>query len=492
MRLVVTPLVARMLARLAHALAGALVVLVVAFVVVLERRPALSVWHQAKLDEEFTIDSGIADFTGYLALEERLFDQLEREVVAKVGTGPEEQLNRFSKGSRSDPGRWPRSWNRSYEMPAEAPRASALLLHGLSDAPYSLRALAETLHGQGVSVLGLRVPGHGTAPSGLVHVRWEDMAAAAKLAARHLHARAPEVPLFVVGYSNGGALAVEYTLSALRDAALPRPTGVVVLSPEIGVTELAVLAAWQRRLGRLLGLDKLAWSSIVPEYDPFKYNSFAINAGDLAYRITGAIQDHLDALEEAGRVGEFPPLLAFQSSVDATVSAPALIEKLLGRLEPPAHELVLFDVDRIPKVEELLAKDPREIFEPLLERSDRGFTLTVVTNERSGSERVVARTREHGKSDDHEQVVEIDASWPDDVYSIGHLALPFSPLDPVYGGPRAPMSPGVALGNLVLRGESGVLRVAPKTLLRIHWNPFYDYVEARIVGFMGLTEEPGG
>ena len=42
------------------------------------------------------------------------------------------------------------------------------------------------------------------------------------------------------------------------------------------------------------------------------------------------------------------------------------------------------------------------------------------------------------------------------------------------------------LGHLALRGESGVLRISPKSLLRMHWNPFYDYVESRILRFMDL------
>jgi alpha-beta hydrolase superfamily lysophospholipase len=487
MRLRITPVVAGLLKSVAHALAGALAVALIAAVYVLDSRPDLSVWHLANLDEEFTANADVANFEAYLRLEDRLFEQLEREVIAKVPRGPQESLNRFSAGSASDPGRWPRNWNRSYELPTENPVAGALLLHGLSDSPYSLRALAERLHAAGVSVLGLRVPGHGTAPAGLVRARWQDMAAAVELAARHLGRGLGDKPLFVVGYSNGGALAVEYTLSTLDDTGLPRPAGIVLFSPEIGVTRLAFLAAWQSRLGHLLGLEKLAWSSIEPEYDPFKYNSFAINAGDLAYRITGRIQEHLGTLEKAGKLGDMPPLLAFQSSVDATVSAPALVEHLFDRLGTPDHELVLFDVNRDPAVESLLAKDPRTVFDPLLARPERGFKLTVITNEREGSARVVARTRAHGEGRERERRVELEARWPQDVYSVGHLALPFSPLDPLYGGPQAPASPGVALGHVALRGESGVLRVSAKSLLRMHWNPFYDYVESQVLAFMGLT-----
>jgi hypothetical protein len=45
----------------------------------------------------------------------------------------------------------------------------------------------------------------------------------------------------------------------------------VLLSPEIGVIPLAALAIWQARLGHLLGLQKLEWNSILPEYEPYKY-----------------------------------------------------------------------------------------------------------------------------------------------------------------------------------------------------------------------------
>ena len=71
--------------------------------------------------------------------------------------------------------------------------------------------------------------------------------------------------------------------------------------------------------------------------------------------------------------------------------------------------------------------------------------------------------------------------WPRDVYSLAHVALPFAPEDPVYGGPDAGKSPGIQLGELVLRGERGVLEIGASDLLRLRWNPFYPYVEQRVV-----------
>ena len=89
-----------------------------------------------------------------------------------------------------------------------------------------------------------------------------------------------------VGYSNGAALGVNYALSSLEDASLPAIKGLVLISPAIGITKLAALAVWQERLGHLLGLEKLAWNSILPEYDPYQYRSFALNAGKQTHFLT--------------------------------------------------------------------------------------------------------------------------------------------------------------------------------------------------------------
>ena len=93
------------------------------------------------------------------------------------------------------------------------------------------------------------------------------------------------------------------------------------MSPEIGVSPMAAYASWQARIGELLRLDKLAWSSVLPEFDPFKYGSFAVNAGEQAYLMTQQIRTRLDRLAKDGRLGEVAPILAFQSAVDATVLA---------------------------------------------------------------------------------------------------------------------------------------------------------------------------
>jgi hypothetical protein len=79
--------------------AGVFLTLVVVFVLYLNGRADLSVWHVAELDEEFTVDSGVSSFKDYLELEDRLFRQLDDEVYAEITPDQMGQINRYHKGS---------------------------------------------------------------------------------------------------------------------------------------------------------------------------------------------------------------------------------------------------------------------------------------------------------------------------------------------------------------------------------------------------------
>ncbi len=466
----------------AYGLVGAFVALLGGAVFYLDSQPDLKVWHKAELDLEFTAGGSARSFADYLALEKRLFEQLDEQVNARVRPGDRGSVNRYFRGSLSDPGRWPRNWNRSFEFSTDAPPIGVLLLHGMSDSPYSLRNLGERLHAEGAWVVGLRLPGHGTAPSGLTTINWQDMAAAVRLAMEHLRGKVGDGPLYIVGYSNGGALAVHYALSVLEDSTLPPANGLVLISPAIGVTPLAVLAVWQARLGDLLGLPKLQWYAVLPEYDPYKYCSFAVNAGDQTYRLTLEIRSRLEALRGSAELKRFPRVLAFQSAVDATVSAPVLVKELFEGLPEGGHELVLFDINRYTDIEQILREDPRQGIDSLSGDASLPFTLSLVTNENEQSRRAVVRRKQPGQV--QISVGALDLDWPEGLYSLSHVALPFPFDDPLYGGEESADSPGIRLGGLALRGERGVLQVSASDMLRLRWNPLYPYLERRVVEFI--------
>ena len=470
---------------LGYGLIGAALAVVLGYRARLESMPALSVWHTAKLESEFHAgDAGrVRTLDDYRALEDRLFAELRAKVYDRVATHDRRSLARYSRDSVADPLATTPNWNRTFELAAAAPRGGVLLMHGLSDSPYSMRALGERLNARGFHVVGLRLPGHGTHPGGLLDVTWQDFAAAARLAARDLSQRiGAGKPLHMVGYSTGAAVAAEYALARAGGEELPAVAKIVLLSPAIGVSPAAALAVWQKRAGTVLGVEKLFWTDILPEYDPYKYNSFTVNAGQQVYELTRSIAQRLDRSGGSAPPAEFPRVLAFQSAADATVSAPALIDALFGALRPGAHELVLFDINRHSDATDLYKPGAPDFRQQLLDGPPLPFELTVLANASPDSDRLVAIHRKAVGGESREEPM--DLSWPQGIFSLSHVALPFHPDDPVYGARRPPESGRVYLGRTALLGERGVLAIPPADLMRLRHNPFFDYMAARIDRFL--------
>jgi carboxylesterase len=82
----------------------------------------------------------------------------------------------------------------------------ALVLHGFTGNPQSMRGLALALADAGLSVELPLLPGHGTDIADMVPTRWEDWSDAAEAAYEELAARCEAVA--VVGLSMGGTLGV--------------------------------------------------------------------------------------------------------------------------------------------------------------------------------------------------------------------------------------------------------------------------------------------
>ena len=75
-----------------------------------------------------------------------------------------------------------------------------------------------------------------------------------------------------------------------------------------------------------------AWMNVLPEFNPFKYNSFLVHAARQTYELTHEVQRAFNAAEADGRLQRLPPVLAFQSLADSMVSTPAVVRDLFDRL----------------------------------------------------------------------------------------------------------------------------------------------------------------
>jgi alpha-beta hydrolase superfamily lysophospholipase len=445
--------------------------------------PELEVWHRTVLQAEFTQADAerIRTLKDYLDNEDRLFEELQKTVYARTKPSAKTVVDRYVAGSLSDPGRFPRNWNRSFELTPEQVRGGVLMLHGLTDSPYSVRRLAKIFEAQGFYVLALRMPGHGTVPGALTTATWQDWMAAARLGARHVREKVPkERPFYLLGYSNGGALAVKYTMDSLRATDLATPDRVFLFSPMIGVTRFAMFSDWHKALSWLPYFEKFPWLDVYPEYDPFKYNSFPKAAGEQTFLLTQELQQQVDQLVEAGKISELPPLLAFQSLTDATVLTAAIVDSLYGKLTANGSELVLFDVNRLSGVQQFLRPGYDDLLDRTIRNRDRTYTLTVVTNAHSDSMHVIAKTMPAGtvSGTDEDQGL----TWPRGTYSLSHVAIPIPPDDPLYGVIEHPdADPRLKIGDLSPRGEKQVLTVPIDLMMRLRHNPFFEYMEKRLI-----------
>ncbi|MGB5590124.1 MAG: alpha/beta hydrolase [Gammaproteobacteria bacterium] len=461
---------------------GAIAVFTIILVRAFDSRllPDLEPWHTTRFVAEFTEEDAEAgaDYAGFLEREKRVFDELESKVVGEYGDP--RVLDRFDRRSAAYPKGFPINWNRSFELrPENTPWGAIVLVHGLTDSPYSMRALAEIYRDKGLLVVGPRMPGHGTAPSGLLEAQWQDWLAVVELAADYARSQiGPDAPLLLGGYSNGGSLVMKFTANAIENGE-PLPAQVHLFSPAIGITRLAVFAGWHRLLAGIPYFSKVRWESIIPEYDPYKYNSFPKIAGHQSWEITRSLEKQLAKLSASGQIRSMPPLLAFQSLADATVLTSAVVEGLFERLSVPNSELVLFDVNGSDGMQQFVKPSYREMLEKLEADPNRGYTLTVIRNQSGSSAAVEAVSRVAGGATTGRIV--LDLAWPLQVYSMTHVAVPFSPQDPIYG---ARSLPPLALGNVSPRGERGVLRVPIDQFMRLRHNPFFPYMIEQIEDFM--------
>ena len=263
-----------------------------------------------------------------------------------------------------------------------------------------------------------------------------------RLAARHVATRAPGKPFVLVGYSNGGALAIKYAQDVLEGSGLPRPDRIVLLSPMIGLTPFAGLARVVRLLHRVPFFEKNAWLDVLPEYNPYKYNSFPANAAIQTSNLTKALNAQTGRLAADGRLKDLAPVLTFQSLVDNTVLTEAIVRRLYDRLPANGSELVLFDINREDMLGPFLKLPEEALARDLKARTDLKYRLTVVTNARRDTRDVVARS--WGPGPTRSEQMALGLAWPPDVFSLSHVAIPFPESDDLYGRlaePRADVRP---------------------------------------------------
>ncbi|MGV6874652.1 alpha/beta hydrolase [Pseudochelatococcus sp. B33] len=481
-----------------------LVLLVVVFVAAfvwrgwdMRRGLPLEPWHTAELTEPGVDEIDRADWAHYLRAEAALFDRIERDIASAIHPEDRTHFNRYSSTSPVYPRRFATDWNRSSVLlPDGEPVGAVVLLHGLTDSPYSLRHVGRLYREKGFAVVSIRLPGHGTVPGSLKVTRLDQWQAAARLAVREARRLAGgDAPLHIVGYSNGGALALDYTIAAVSGEVLARPDRLVLLSPMVGITPAARFT-WLAGLPAVIpAFAQSAWLSILPEFNPFKYNSMPVNAGQQSFDMTQKVQSGLRQLAEEGLLDRLPPILTFQSVFDFTVSTSAVLTELYARLPANGSELVLFDANLNVNSRFGAQVDDaaRDAVLARLPDAPRPFRTVLVTNRTDRTGEVIARVTEAGARESAD--ADTGLTYPPDVYSLSHVAVPFPLTDGLYGLTPDPADDfGIRTGVVNTRGEVNtfVLTLDPilRMTSRMQSNPFFPLMIERIEAGIGTGVSP--
>jgi hypothetical protein len=141
-------------------------------------------------------------------------------------------------------------------------------------------------------------------------------------------------------------------------------------------------------------------------------------------------------------------------------------------------------LNRSVKFGPLLRPDADAALTRLLPDPPRPFRTTIITNAGPDSRQVVERVTAAGATTTQSR--ELALTYPVEVFSLSHIALPFPTSDALYGTEPDPADHfGVSLGALAVRGERGTLIVSQDFLTRMSSNPFFPYMRERIEDGMG-------
>jgi carboxylesterase len=228
-----------------------------------------------------------------------------------------------------------------FELVGDLP-LGVVCVHGFSGTPYEVRYLGERLHAAGHSVVGLRLPGHGTSVDDLDRSRWGEWVDAVEHAVDALSRTCDRVA--VVGQSLGGLLAL-YVASRQR-----RIAGVATLAAPLWLDGLAgKVAAWAARIAepRIRKIPKLYGSDVRDAKTRAEnpcYPAIPVRAlGELA-RFMRVATDALPAITQ--------PVLVLHARRDHTapVACAARIAELARarrvRILDRSYHLIAADVER--------------------------------------------------------------------------------------------------------------------------------------------------
>lgn len=201
----------------------------------------------------------------------------------------------------------------------------ALVLHGFTGCPQSMRGLAQAFAGAGFTVELPLLPGHGSRVEDMVPTRWEDWSGAAELAYQELASRCDKV--VVAGLSMGG------TLTCWLAAHHPEIAGIAVVNPAVEPPAESFLDVFQGSLDAgLETIQGIGNDVCAPGVTELAYEMTPVAAGLSLFKAIGSLSSQLGEIR--------CPVLVFTSPQDHVVP-PSNSDFLAERVTGPVERVTL-------------------------------------------------------------------------------------------------------------------------------------------------------
>jgi len=194
-----------------------------------------------------------------------------------------------------------------FELTNKNSDKAILLIHGLTDSPYSYHDLAHFFYQQGFTVRTLLLPGHGTAPSDLLDVSYQQWQQASQYAIERTLNDFEQV--YLGGFSTGGALIFDYLMQQKK--ADEKIKGLFMWSP---ASKAKSDQAWLAQYVDYIPF--VNWIDLDADIDFAKYESFPYNAAAQVHALMSRIVGE-DAIKN--RVMHDIPIFVVASEHDQTI-----------------------------------------------------------------------------------------------------------------------------------------------------------------------------
>lgn len=201
-----------------------------------------------------------------------------------------------------------------------------LLIHGLTDSPYMMRSISESLHRAYpcAVIRAVLLPGHGTAPGDTLTMKHEDWMRVTDYGVKSFQKDGRIRELYLIGFSTGTALAIRHMKDGKNSDKIK---GLILLSPAVKAKSPLIWAAGA------MGVFK-EWERVYAEKDAARYESFSFNAAAEFYRLT-------HELTSTGFTLNAPVLMAV-SADDDTIDANAARSFFCSSASSPRRALIWY------------------------------------------------------------------------------------------------------------------------------------------------------